>query len=103
MRLMRSAGYQSVAYSSVDEFVQSDFQHHDACIIADVHMPGTSALELPVLIQGIDSDLPVIFLSADYNADTRERIRKSGGHGYFGKPIDDNALIDMIRWTTSAH
>jgi len=32
------------------------------------------------------------------SAETRERIRKAGGRGYFAKPVDDQALLDMIRW-----
>lgn len=97
-RLMRSAGLNSVAFSNVDEFLEFDFQRSKACIIADVHMPGTSALELPARIQALGCQIPVIFLTADYSDETRERIRRAGGNVYFGKPVDDRALLDMIQW-----
>ena len=101
MRLMRSAGYASLAFSSVGEFLRSNLGNQKACVIADVHMPGISALELPGRLHAIGAELPVIFLTADYSDDTRENIRRAGGRGYFGKPVDDHALLDMIRWTTT--
>jgi FixJ family two-component response regulator len=100
-RLLRSAGFDSLAFSSVDEFLESDFQRHHACIVADVHMPGISALELPERLHGLGVDIPVIFVTADYSPNTRERVRRSGGSAYFNKPVDDQALIDMIRWAVA--
>jgi FixJ family two-component response regulator len=64
-------------------------------------MPGISALELPNRLQDRGIDLPVIFVTADYSNATRDRIRTAGGCAYFKKPVDDQALIDMIRWTTA--
>jgi len=55
---------------------------------------------LPELLKERGVDIPVIFLTADYSTATRDRIREAGGRAYFKKPVDDQALIDMIRWTT---
>ena len=100
-RLMRSAGFGTLAFASVEEFLASDFQRHHACIVADVHMPGISALELPARLKGLGVDIPVIFVTADYSPDTRERVRDCGGVGYFNKPVDDQALIDTIQWAVT--
>lgn len=97
-RLMRSAGMQGIAYASVAEFLGSDFEHSEACIVADVHMREDNSLTLPERLQEDGIGLPVIFITGDYSAETRERIRKAGGRAYFGKPVDDQALLDMIRW-----
>jgi two-component system response regulator FixJ len=97
-RLMRSAGCEGVPYSSVDEFLQSEIHGENVCVVADVHMPGTNALELPRLLRERGLNVPVIFLTADYSDVTRERIHQTGGSGYFKKPVDDQNLIDMIRW-----
>jgi FixJ family two-component response regulator len=97
-RLMRSAGLQGRAYASVTEFRQSNFQTTGGCIVADVHMAGDNSLLLPEQLREIGVNMAVIFITADYSAETRERIRKAGGRGYFAKPVDDQALIDMIRW-----
>lgn len=97
-RLMRSAGMHGIAYASVAEFLESDFEQSEACIVADVHMPEDNSLSLPERLQESGVDIPVIFITGDYSAETRERIRKAGGRAYFGKPVDDQALLDMIRW-----
>lgn len=97
-RLMRSAGLDSAAFASVDEFLSSDFETERACIVADVHMLGTSALDLPAELRKRGLDLPVIFITGDYTSETRERIRGAGGRGFFTKPIDDQALLDTIHW-----
>jgi FixJ family two-component response regulator len=97
-RLMRSAGLRGIAYASVAEFLASDFEKSEACIVADVHMPEDNSLSLPAHLQEIGVNIPVIFVTGDYSAETRERIRKAGGRAYFGKPVDDQALLDMIRW-----
>jgi FixJ family two-component response regulator len=99
-RLMRAAGFHSVLFTSVDGFLQSGIEKHNACVVTDVHMPGVSALALPSVLRKRGIDIPVIFLTADYSSATREQIHKAGGRGYFRKPVDDHALIDMIRWTS---
>ena len=63
-------------------------------------MPGVSALELPILLKERGFNIPVIFVTGDYSETTRENVRKAGGCGYFHKPVDDRALIDMVRWST---
>jgi FixJ family two-component response regulator len=101
-RLMRSAGLNSLLYPSVDDFLRSDISDDSACVIADVHMPGTSALELPRLLQERGLGIPVVFLTADYSDITCERIRRTGGSGYLRKPVDDEHLLDTIRWAMAA-
>ncbi len=97
-RLMRSAGMHGIAYASVEEFLESDFEQRSACIVTDVHLSENDSLSLPDRLQEGGFDIPVIFVTADYSAETRERIRTAGGRAYFGKPVDDQALLDMIRW-----
>ena len=87
-----------IAYASVEEFLESDFEQRSACIVTDVHLSENDSLSLPDRLQEGGFDIPVIFITADYSAETRERIRTAGGRAYFGKPVDDQALLDMIRW-----
>jgi FixJ family two-component response regulator len=100
VRLLRSAGFASASFCCVDDFLKSDVPQYQACVLTDVHMPGISALELPKRLRERGIDIPVIFLTADYSTATRNRIREAGGRAYFKKPVDDQALIDTIRWTT---
>ena len=101
-RLFRSAGFRSESFCCVDDFLNSDIPHSPTCVVTDVHMPGTSALQLPKLLAARGINIPVIFVTADYSDATRDNIREAGGCGYFKKPVDDQALIDMVRWSTVA-
>ena len=97
-RLMRSAGLTQATFSSVEEFVSADVTDDNACIIADVRMPGSSGLDLPELLARVGRHLPVIFVTAQDTELTRQRARSAGAVGYFRKPVDDQALIDSIHW-----
>jgi FixJ family two-component response regulator len=101
LRLMRSAGMNSSAFSSVDEFLAVDISANDACVVADVHMSGVDPLQLPPLLEQKGISLPVIFITANDTSETRNRVRKAGAAGYFRKPVDGQALIDLIHWALS--
>jgi FixJ family two-component response regulator len=45
-RLLRSVGLAVVAYTSVEEFLQSGLQGRIRCLVLDVMMPGMSGLDL---------------------------------------------------------
>lgn len=100
-RLMRSAGLSEAAFANVEEFVAADIEDTNACVVADVRMPGASGLDLPEILAGRGNQLPVIFVTAQDTEVTRERARNVGAAGYFRKPVDDQALIDSIHWALS--
>lgn len=98
LRMLRSAGLSGIAFSSVAEFEASDIAESDACVVADVHMPGNSAIDLPGRLVKRGLELPVIFITGLDSSETRRRVRSAGAAGYFRKPVDDQALIDTIQW-----
>lgn len=97
-RLMRSAKMQARTFSSVEDFMASDFSDENACIICDVQFPGQSGLDLPVLLGRAGHHVPVIFVTAHDTTETRDRALRSGAAAYFRKPVDDQALLDAIGW-----
>ena len=97
-RLIRSARMAPRTFSSVEDFLGSDFSDENACVISDVQMPGASGLELPSLLERAGHRLPVIFVTAHDTPETRERAQRLGAAGYFRKPVDDQALLDAIVW-----
>lgn len=100
-RLLRSAGLEPVAFASPDQFAESDVARPDACVIADVRMPGGSGLDLPELLRSIRRELPVIILTAQDTEPTRAAAKRAGAAAFFCKPVDDQALLDAIHWVLS--
>jgi FixJ family two-component response regulator len=100
-RLLQSAKLQVQTYASAMEFLNSDYREENACLIADVRMPGLSGLDLQRELLAKGSTIPVIFITAFDTPETREQARALGAAGYFRKPVDDQALLDAIQWALS--
>ena len=98
VRLLRSAGFNVTAFSSVQELLDYPEMIPNSCVIADIRMPGVSALELPALLQSGGWQIPVIYLTAQDTEETRTAAKQAGAAAFFRKPVDDQALIDAIAW-----
>ena len=96
--LLISAGMDSLAFESSEDFLEYEFRDHNACLVADVKMRGLGGLELKQELTKRGSKLPVILITAFDTDEIREQAKKSGAKGYFRKPVDDQALLDSIRW-----
>jgi FixJ family two-component response regulator len=100
-RLLRSAGMDVRPFASAQQFLDSDFTEENACLIADVKMPGMGGLELQQKLVEHGANLPVILITGFDTEETRALAKQSGAAGYFRKPVDDRALLDAIRWALS--
>jgi FixJ family two-component response regulator len=74
---MLSARMQPRTFDSVEEFMRADLTDENACVLSDVRMPGTSGLELPVLLARAGRHLPVIFITAHDTPETREMAQRA--------------------------
>lgn len=100
-RLLRSANFQAETFSSPDEFLSKPREEKDACVIADIRMPGSTGFDLQKRIAAHGLRLPIIVLSASDDVQTREHARELGAVAFFRKPVDDQALLDAIWWAIS--
>ena len=64
-------------------------------------MPGDSGLDLPEMLRRIGRELPVIILTAQDTEPTRAAAKRSDAAAFFRKLVDDQALLDAIRWVLS--
>jgi len=97
-RLLRSAGLDAFGFASMEAFAEADVAGPDACVIADVRMPGGSGLDAPELLRRIGRELPVSILTAQDTEPTRTAAKRAGAAAFFRKPVDDQALLDAIHW-----
>ena len=101
-RLIRSMGMEAQTFASGADFLKSKFRDQKTCLVADVRMPGMSGLELHQKLIERGFKLPVIYITGFDTAETRSQARKSGAFGYFRKPVDDQALLDVIQLALSS-
>ncbi len=95
--LLKAAGVQSQAFASAEDFLKSGQQHHTACLIADIRMPGISGLELQERLNAEHCRIPTIFITAHGDAQMRMRALRAGAVEFLAKPFDDEALIETVR------
>jgi FixJ family two-component response regulator len=95
-RLVRSAGYTVETFASAREFLDSSPSGRTACLVLDIHLEGMSGFELQERMAGDPAPIPVIFITAQDDAATRERARQTGASAYLRKPFDEQVLLAAI-------
>ena len=97
LRLLRSAGLPGVAYASADEFLEALPQLHCRCVVLDIHMPGTSGIELQQRLAELWPRLPVIVVTGQHSAQAEAQVRARQPLAYLQKPLDAEQLLGAIR------
>ena len=99
--LLQSVGYQVVLFASAGEFLDSGILAHAACVITDVRMPLMDGIELQRRIRKLNPGLPVIFMSAHVNEETRKLAFKDGAIDFLYKPFDAAELLRVVQTALS--
>jgi len=95
-RLVESAGYAHLVFSSAEEFLQSGTLAIANCLITDVRMPGMDGIEFQRRVRLDRPDLPVIFISAHHDDEARQRALDEGAVRFLYKPFDGAELLKAI-------
>ena len=95
--LMKAAGFPAVTFASGEEFLNSGEQENTACLIVDIRMLGMSGLELQSKLNKDDRRIPIIFITAHDDENTRMRALRAGAVKFLTKPVDKGVLIDSVR------
>ena len=96
-RLMRSLGYSVEAFPSAADFLASPLLVETACLIADVHMPAMTGLELHRQLIAEGHAIPTILVTAYPDDDVRARALNEGVVCYLRKPVDEKHLMRCLR------
>ena len=94
--LVASAGHIPLVFASAEEFLQSGAPESAICLITDVRMPGIDGLELQRRVKLKYPRLPVIFMTAHYDNEIRQRAHAQGAVGFLHKPFDAADLLGAI-------
>jgi len=95
--LIESFGFRAAAFESADAFLRSGQLHDTACLIVDVRMPGTSGLEFQSHLADEGCRIPIIFITAYDDKESRRRAMQAGAVAFLGKPFSDEQLLQIIR------
>ena len=94
--LVESAGYAPLLFSSAEGFLLSGALAKTICLVTDVRMPGMDGIELQRRVRLERPQLPVIFISAHYDDEARQRALNGGALAFLYKPFDAAELLGYL-------
>ncbi|MEZ5083135.1 MAG: response regulator [Bacteroidales bacterium] len=100
--LLKSAGFESSSYGSSEEFMEKCSPVPTDLVLLDYHLPGMSGGELMEYFQSVNLNIPVIIVTAYDDQSSRDAAKKYGAIAYLRKPVDGEALIDLVKYSTTA-
>jgi len=99
--LFKSAGLECDSFGSAEEFLELAHTSENDVIILDMHMPGMNGCELLEHLAKNEIFLPVIIVTAFDEPASRECAKNYGAVAYLRKPVDSEALIDLIKYSVN--
>jgi FixJ family two-component response regulator len=97
--LIQSFGFQAAAFESAERFLQSGQLRETSCLIVDMQMPGMNGLQLQRHLAASGYRIPVIFITAYDNKESRQQAMQAGAVAFLSKPFNDELLLETIRAT----
>ena len=96
-RLLKSLGYAAAAFPSAAAFLASPKLATTCCLVADVHMPAITGVELYEHLVEAGRAIPTILVTAYPDANVRKRMLSMGVECYLSKPLEEAEFIGCLR------
>jgi FixJ family two-component response regulator len=96
-RLIRSAGFKVLTFTSARDFLVSPRPEGPACLVLDVRMPGLSGMELQRELTQSGIHIPIIFITGHGDIPMSVRAMKAGAVEFLTKPFRGRSLLEAVR------
>src|SRR6201987_172435 len=97
--LIQSFGFQAAAFESAETLLKSGQLQETSCLIVDVQMPGMDGLQLQRHLAALGYKIPIIFITAYDNKESRQQSMQAGAVAFLSKPFNDELLLETIHAT----
>ena len=95
-RFLRASGFEVKTYASAAEFLLQPEYDVPGCIIADLHMPGLSGMDLQEALAKEGHKLPIIFLSGQGDIPTSVQAIRRGAEDFLTKRAPKEELLNAV-------
>jgi len=95
--LVESFGYRAAVFESAETFLNSGQLYDTACLVVDVQMPGMNGLQLQSHLAAEGCFIPIIFITAYGDQESRRRALQAGAVAFLDKPFSDEQLLKSLR------
>jgi FixJ family two-component response regulator len=102
-RLLNSAGLNVENFPSGAAFLERKPYQGVGCIVLDVCMDGLSGTELQARLIQSGCVLPIVFLTGHGSIPMGVDAMKRGAVDFLTKPVDDEALLQIVRQSLIRH
>jgi len=99
---LNSAKIDHQSFGSADDFLSGFKPGEKDLLVLDLNLPGMKGIELLAEIKEMKVPLTVIVVTANDNPKSREYSRQFGVKAFLRKPVDAEALLDIISYNLSA-
>jgi len=98
MKLFERTGFETVGYSSAEEFLATEQDPaRFGCIVSEMKLPGADGLELLTELRNRNSWLPLIILTGDPDVSRAVTALHHKVSDYLVKPVIERDMIKSIR------
>jgi FixJ family two-component response regulator len=96
-RLLRATGHLVKTFSSAAEFLKYLPAAGPGCVVADLHMPGLSGLDLQAALAKSGNPLPIVFLTGRGDIPSSVRAIRQGAEDFLTKLAPREELFDAVK------
>jgi FixJ family two-component response regulator len=93
---LRSFGFKVRVFTSAEEFLVTKKFDQTDCLILDVRMPGMSGLELQQQLKSKALNIPIIFVTAHGDDETKARAFGGGAVAFLIKPFSEESVLGAL-------
>lgn len=94
--LLEGEGYTVACFESAEAFLKARHNRMRGCIVLDVRMPEMSGLELHEKLDGMGSQLPIIFVTGHGDVPMAVAALQRGACDFIEKPFHNEDLLSRI-------
>lgn len=99
-RLLRSHGYECVAYESAESALADPSLTSMGCLLIDIELFGMDGFELRDRLRDLGSPVPYIFVTAHSEADVPDWAFRLRDSYFLTKPVEEHLLLAAIETLT---
>jgi FixJ family two-component response regulator len=96
--LLHSHDLECKYFGTAEEFLAHTKLTSKDLIILDIKMPGMSGIDLLKELEVLDTKVKIIIVSAFIDSSIQQQARDYGVIAVLRKPVDGDALIDLIKY-----
>jgi FixJ family two-component response regulator len=94
--LLNEFGFEAQAFSSAEDFLESESIAETRCLVLDVAMPGMTGPDLQRELKNRDQSIPIVFITGQRDEAIRTRLIAQGAVDCLFKPFEPTDLLQAL-------